>query len=428
MLACLSCSNDNDTNTSNHGKAEIRAVNESAIISGVGTKAIVHCRVIVGDGTTVIEDGCVVVSDTTIEAVGKFGEVAVPDGAEVIEASGMTLLPGLIDAHFHLNRLDSLPALFLKNGITSMRDPGAWIEDYDAVRATGMALPRLYLTGPHIDMFHPAYPENSFVVRDISEAKMAVDKFANQGASAIKIYFRCSQEIIRAVCAAADARGIPVTAHLEISDIYETVAAGLDGIEHITSLGTNLVPAPQAEAYKQQILQDNNARRQGRYDMWQTIDPNGESAEKLGSFLAQRNVFVCPTLGAFEYQPSGNDLDTLRQEAFQHMTGYTKKLHDLGVSVVVGSHSRVKYAETGWAFHHEMELFEKLGMEPLKIIKAATLDNAAFFGILDRLGTIQKNKRADFILVEGNPLKGIATLRNIRRVMLSGAWVMSEND
>lgn len=110
------------------------------------------------------------------------------------------------------------------------------------------------------------------------------------------------------------------------------------------------------------------------------------------------------------------------------MTAYTKKLHDLGVSVVVGSHSRVKYAETGWAFHHEMELFEKLGMEPLEIIKAATLDNANFFGIQDRLGTIQKNKRADFILVEGNPLEGIVSLRKIRRVMLSGAWVEREND
>lgn len=311
LLTSLSCSTGNNTDTSTQEKVEIRAVNESTIVSGTGTKAFLHCRVIVGDGTTVIEDGCVVVSNSTIGAVGKFGEVTVPDGAEAIEASGMTLLPGFIDAHFHLNRLDSLPALFLKNGITSMRDPGAWIEDYDAVRATGVALPRLYLTGPHIDMSSPAYPENSFVVRDISEAKMAVDKFANQGASAIKIYFRCSQEIIRAVCAAADARGIPVTAHLEMSDIYGAVAAGLDGIEHITSLGTNLVPAPQAEAYKQQILQDNNARRQGRYDMWQTIDPNGEPAEKLGSFLAQREVFVCPTLGAFEYQPSGNDLDTL---------------------------------------------------------------------------------------------------------------------
>ena len=424
---CLACSSDRGTDRNNQTaspeKEKIRAVNEAAITSGTGTKAIVHCRVITGDGSTVIEDGCVVVSGGEIAAVGRFGEVEVPNGAEVVEASGMTLLPGFIDAHFHLNRLDSLPALFLKNGITSMRDPGAWIEDYDKVRASGVALPRLYLTGPHLDMFPPAYPDNSFIVRDISEARRAVNKFADQGASAIKIYFRCSQEIIRAVCEAADERGIPVTAHLEVSDIYESVEAGLDGIEHITSLGTNLAPAPQAEAYKQTILHDNDARRQGRYDMWRTIDPDGASARKLGEFLAERKIFVCPTLGAFEYKPGSEGLDTLRNDAFAHMTRYTKVLHDLKVPVVVGSHSRVKYAETGWAFQHEMELFEKLGMEPLAIIKAATHDNAMFFGIDKRLGTVEKGKLADLLLVAGNPLTEISDLRKVQKVMLAGTWV-----
>lgn len=412
-----------DSNPKSPSFVNIKAVNETSISLGIDTLAIVHCQIIVGDGERIIPDGVVIIANDEIQTVGTYETVAIPNGISVLEAKGMTLVPGLIDAHFHLDNMDSLPNLFLQRGITALRDPGAWIEAYDQERASGLDLPRLYLTGPHLDGYPPAYPKNSFVVRDAREADAAVKAFAQQGASAIKVYFRTPLGIIEAICEAAKEEGIPVTAHLEITDIYDAIHAGLAGIEHITSLATNLMPAREAEAYKQAILKDNNARKAGRYSLWQGIDTSSTEAAELADFLAASETFVCPTLGAFEYQPKIDQLDRLRQQAFQNMMAYTKVLHDRGVKLVVGSHSWVPYADYGWAYHHEMELLEKLGMASLDIIHAATAQNAKFLGVSDQIGTIEAGKTADLVLITGDPLQGMTAMRNIDRVMLAGQWI-----
>ena len=425
LLFQLSCTTDqvDSEKTGSPPFPEITAVNQTELAIGTDTLAIVHCQIIVGDGQSVIPDGVVIIANEVIQTVGAYKDVTIPPEIRVLEARGMTLVPGLIDAHFHLDNMDSLPNLFLQRGITALRDPGAWIEAYDQERASDLDLPRLYLTGPHLDGYPPAYPKNSFVVRDAPEATAAVHAFAQQGASAIKIYFRTPLGIIEAICEAAKEEGIPITAHLEITDIYAAINAGLTGIEHITSLATNLIPVQEAEAYKQSILKDNNARKTGRYNLWREIDAFGPKATQLAQFLAKQGTFVCPTLGAFEYQAKSDQVDSLRQVAFRNMMEYTRVLHELGVKIVVGSHSWVPYANYGWAYHHEMELLAKLGMEPLAIIHAATAQNAKFLGVFDQIGTIEAGKLADLVLIAGDPLDEITAMRNISRVMLAGKWV-----
>jgi imidazolonepropionase-like amidohydrolase len=83
----------------------------------------------------------------------------------------------------------------------------------------------------------------------------------------------------------------------------------------------------------------------------------------------------------------------------------------------------IPYAETGWAFQREMELLVESGLRPAEVITAATLQNARFFRIDDRLGSIERGKQADLILIKGDPLKNISATRNVNRVMLNGVWV-----
>ena len=121
------------------------------------------------------------------------------------------------------------------------------------------------LTGPHIDGERPAYPADSVVARDPEEARRAAERNIADGATAIKIYFRLPLASARAVVDICRARDVPCTAHLEILDARELLMAGLDGIEHITSFGTSVVPRRRAEQYRQQVLLENDARRDGRY-------------------------------------------------------------------------------------------------------------------------------------------------------------------
>jgi len=165
----------------------LREVNKVAQPAETSVIAIVGATLIDGTGGPVVSDSVVVVRGERIVAVGKRDAVKVPPGAEVFDAKGLTLVPGLIDSHFHIDGDDPLPALYLSHGVTSVRDPGQWIEAYDAARKASAPVPRLFLCGPHLDSPPPAYPTDSYIVRDPEETRLAVNRFVNDGTTAIKV-------------------------------------------------------------------------------------------------------------------------------------------------------------------------------------------------------------------------------------------------
>jgi imidazolonepropionase-like amidohydrolase len=385
--------------------------------------AITGVRLIDGTGRAPKSDMTVLVLDGRIHAVGPTQTTVVPKGAEVIDASGLTLLPGLMDSHFHLGSDETLPALFLSHGITSVRDPGAWIEAYDGVRKSKETQPRLFLAGPHIDGTQPAYPRDSTIVRDAMEARLAVQRNLDAGASVIKAYFRLPLALIEEVTRVAHARGIPVTAHLEIVDAVDAIRAGIDGLEHATSVGPALLPPREAEAYRQAVLADNAARSVGRYRVWSQLDLKSERASRLLKLMVSRNVTLSPTLAVFERRHSDKDSSEMHVQGFRQMVSFTGQARRAGVRVVVGSHSAVPHAERGWAYHREMELLVEAGLTPLQAIQSATLENARFFRVENRLGSIEPGKQADLVLIEGDPSHDIAHMRRVKRVMIDGAWL-----
>lgn len=422
LCILLVCSCKEGGKDSSATSKTINELNQAEIRKGDRTIALTGAMLIDGTGGEPVANSLVIIRNNTIEFAGKSSEGNIPDGAVVVDVKGLTLLPGLIDAHYHNAYSQVMPPLFLSNGVTSVRDPGSWMDFYDSVRMTGKPIPRLFLTGPHIDMYPPAYPDNSYLVSDPEEARRAVRLFASQGATAVKVYFRLPVAIIRAICETAHEEGIPVTAHLEITNARDAINAGLDGIEHITSFGTCLLSPREVEAYKQLVLADNSARWQGRYKAWNAIDLNGNPAvDSLISFLADKKTFVTPTLAIFEKQKV--DSDSVEVRGFTNMLNFVGRAHKGGVRIVVGSHTWVPYAETGSAYFREMELLQDAGMTPMEIIQSATRYNADFLRVSERLGSIEKGKLADLILVGGEPLKDISAMRNIKRVMLNGVWV-----
>ena len=401
----------------------IKPLNATELAQGTETIAIIEVNLIDGYGGASIPNSCVIIKGNKIVEVGQMGRVPIPAGAQIVQGRGMSILPGLIDSHFHLDRVKDLPALFLYNGITSLRDPGAWIESYAEERKSGKAMPRLYLTGPHIETFPPAYPYDAYVVRDNYEAVKQVNDLADEGVTAIKIYFRVPLGMIKAVTEAAHLRGIPVTAHLEITEAMNAIEAGLDGVEHITSFGLSLSPKREAEKYRQGMLADNNFRKQGRYETWAGLDLNSSMTDSLIRFLVKKGTFISPTLGAFEYQIGTGKTDSIKLKGFETMKRLTSKFNQNGVKLVLGSHSMIAYAEKGWAYQREMEIWAESGIPNAEIIHAATMRNARYFKIDNQLGSIEKGKLADLILIRGNPQENIKDMRNVERVMLNGVFV-----
>ena len=377
-----------------------------------------------GSGRSPVPDSAVLIEDGRITRVGRGGDFSAPAGTRILDASGKTVIPGFIDHHFHIADDPTMVPLFLAAGVTSARDPGAWMNLFDPVRSwkqeNDLPGPRLFLCGPHLDGPNPAYPDDSKIILSPEEARIWVRRQVKAGATAIKVYFRLPVESIRATTEEADRWNIPVTSHLEIIDVRDAVEAGVDGVEHITSLGLALMPPMEAEEYRQAILKDNNARRTGRYSMWASIDPHGKDAAELAKFLAERHIFVDPNLAVFERRVKPGDADSeMEAKAWQNMRDYVGVLHKAGVPIVVGSHSNAPYAERGTAYHREMETLVEAGMTPLEVLRAAGEIGADFLR-RDDLGEIAEGKLGDVLILDADPLENISNARKIHRVIVNG--------
>jgi imidazolonepropionase-like amidohydrolase len=321
----------------------------------------------------------------------------------------------------------------LSHGVTAFRDPGEWEEKFDGLRKMladdGLTGPRIFTAGPHIDGENPAYPDDAVVARDAVEARWLAERSIAQGASASKIYFRLPLASALAVIDVCKARGVPSTAHLEILDARVLFEAGLNGIEHITSLGTSLRPRVQAEAYRQSVLADNNARRDGRYRMFAGIDLDGPEARALYEVMGRHRPWIDATLAVFEqregHMPKGTkpEMARARVAGFAKMLQLTGRVAREGGRVVMGGHTTVPFADRGEAPWRELELLVESGLTPLEALTAATGTAAAFLFRSDQFGTLRPGLLADVAVFREDPSADIAAIRTVERVMVGGRWV-----
>jgi imidazolonepropionase-like amidohydrolase len=392
-----------------------------------------NVRLIDGTGAPAVSPARVVVRADRVVAAGPAGDVAVPEGAERLDLAGRTVMPGLIDVHFHIENDPKMALRQLSHGVTAFRDPGQWEEKFEGLRkmiaADRLPGPRIFTAGPHIDGERPAYPADSVVARDPEEARRLTERNIAQGATAIKIYFRLPLASALAVIDVCRARGVPCTAHLEILDARELIAAGLDGIEHITSLGQSLLPRVEAEAYRQAVLKDNGARSEGRYRMFAGADLDGPPARALYAVLREKRPFLDATLAVFERRadrpPQGVKPETVPvlADGFAKMKQLTRRAGLEGARLVMGGHTEVPFAGRGEAPWRELELLVESGLSPLEALTAATGTAAAFLGRSDELGALRPDLKADLLVLPRDPSQDITAIRTVERVMVAGQWI-----
>ena len=402
-----------------------KEVNVIAKPTTTHSTAITNVRLIDGNGGAPVENACVIVKGDRVLFAGEQRDAKIPGDAQRIDGSGKSLLPGLIDSHFHSrDRPDTLIKYELENGITSLRDPGHPFKYYSWIKNSDAVIPRVFLCGGHLDAAPPAWPDQANVVANEKEATEAVERNVHRGASAIKIYMRLSPNSIRAACKAADSYGIPVTAHLELVPADVAINAGIDGVEHITSFGTALAESNQAREFEEMVTADGSARKEMRYRLWQQINLEGNPRlQPLLEQIVRRGVFISPTLAIFESRANQKDATPTKVDAFENMLAFLAKCHASGAKIVVGSHTSAPFASKGKAYLRELELLAEAGMKPLEVITAATKTNSQFFGVHDRLGTIEAGKQADLFLVDGNPSENLRDIDKVTHVMLGGTLV-----
>jgi imidazolonepropionase-like amidohydrolase len=393
-----------------------------------------HARVIDGTGAAPRDDMRIVVRGDRIVAVQAASDAApaIPPGAERVDLGGRVVMPGLVDLHFHVERDPRLAVRQLANGVTSFRDPGQWIDQFDSlkaiIRSEHLPGPRMALAGPHIDGERPAYPLDATVARDAEEARRAAERNIADGATALKIYVRLPLASAAAVVRVCREHDVPCTAHLEILDARDLLLVGLDGLEHITSMGTSVVPFRRAERYRQAVLADNDARRDGRYALFADADLEGAEARRLFEVLERTHPFVNPTLAVFEVRPGtareGSKQDPATDlKGFSQMKALTLAAFRHGARITLGGHSTVPFAGRGEAPWRELELLVESGLTPLQAITAATQTSAASLRRPADLGTIEAGKLADLIVLGQDPSRDIHAIRSVERVMSGGVWV-----
>lgn len=386
--------------------------------------AIVGGRLIDGTGKPAVENAVVILKDGKILAAGPADSVKIPEGAQTIDAHGKSVLPGLWEMHAHFEQVEWGP-IYLATGVTTARDVGNEREFIVAVRdaiAAGRGIgPRLVMAG----VVDGTSPLSLGIIRvDTPEqAREQVQKYKQLGFQQIKIYSSVKPEILKIVTAEAHRLGMTVTGHIpEGMNAIEGVEDGMDQINHISYLaqvmadpktGTVAEDSPQVQKVLKLLLEHHTVVDPTMALMELLSHPLNKPVSSFEPGILKVAPEMAEALGSMGADPKNEEKAAAR---FRARMETLRILHKAGVPIVVGTDQTVP----GFSVDREIELYVQAGFTPMEAIQAATLVPARAMGMEKESGTIEPGKRADVILVDGNPLQNISDIRKVNTVFAGG--------
>ena len=384
----------------------------------------------------------VVVSGERIAAVGPDGAVPVPEGAEVIDAAGRTLLPGLWDMHVHVGDLDG--PLNIASGVTSVRDLANDIDKLAALSrswAEGSAVgPRVIAAG-FIDGPGPYAGPTKVLVDTPEEARAAVARYASLGYPQIKVYSSLRPELVPVIIAAAHERGMRVSGHVPaFMTADQFVRLGADEIQHANFLFLNFwgdTVKDTRTPLRFTAVAQNAAE----------LDLDSERVRAFLRLLKEHGTVSDPTVAIFEEMfvgrpgtispgyaaiadrlpvqvrrglltgglPVPEGSDQRYRDSFRAILGMVRRLESEGIPIVAGTDSLA-----GFTLDRELELYVEAGIPAPRVLQIATLGAARVMKRDAELGSIVPGKKADLVLVDGDPSARISDVRRVVTVVKDG--------
>jgi len=420
-------------------------IHDVTVIDATGTPAKPHQTVIVREGK--------------IEAIdssgGGFGGKL--PGTHV-DGTGKFLIPGLWDMHVHMVFGDWFPRgkevtlpLFIAKGITGVRDMGGELEVLQQWRkeisAGTLMGPRIVMSGPMLDGPQPRFP-SSIAIKTPEDGRRAVDDLKRRGADFIKLQSLIPREAVFAIADEAKKQGIPFVGHVpDAVRASEASNAGQTSFEHLIGIFEGSSPLEdefiKGTKTEKQFLSTYDAKR----------------AEALFTLLAKNHTWQCPTL---VWERGGNLIDQIdfaRDTRAKYVPAYWKDvtwkrftdeiehdfntddlatrqrfvskelevvnaMHRAGIPFLAGTDTPPgAYIFPGFSLHEELQRFVAAGFTPMEALQTATLNPAKFVGMEDRLGTIEKGKLVDLVLLNANPLDDIRNTQKIEAVIVNGRYL-----
>ncbi|MGZ3436594.1 MAG: amidohydrolase family protein [Gemmatimonadaceae bacterium] len=414
--------------------------------------ALTHARLIDGTGAPARDDQTIIIRDGRIAALGASQSGDVPAGAQVIDLTGKSVMPGLVMVHEHLfyptgpgvyaNVAESFTRLYLAGGVTSMRTGGnlngfgdfGIKHDIDAGKKPGPWIDATapYLEGPGLGL------DQVHELTGPVDARRMVNFWADAGATSFKAYMHITRAELGAAISEAHKRRMKVTGHLCSVTYREAAALGIDNLEHGFFVSTDFVANKKLDECPGQGV--------GQTALG-AVDPNSDGVRSLIAELVRRHVAITSTLTVFETfvpgRPLPPGLDVLEpqlraQFETRHEATAANAASNQGSLFAKARSMELAFVRAGglllagtdptggggvipgYSNQRQLELLVEGGFTPLEAIRIGTLNGATFLGRANRTGSIAVGKDADLVVVTGDPATRIGDVRNVQIVFKQG--------
>ncbi|HSS44758.1 MAG TPA: amidohydrolase family protein [Thermoanaerobaculia bacterium] len=440
------------------------AINEPVLVLN-------HVWVIDGTGAPAREDQAVVIANGRIAAVGPAAATPAPPGAKLLDYAGYTVIPGLVGMHDHLYYTASAsmqrgadgrvgepglfvneipftaPRLYLAGGVTTIRTTGS-LEPYTDLKvkrridAGLMPGPRIDATAPYLEGKGTPFAQ-MHELDGPDEARRLVDEWAAAGMTSYKAYMNIRRDELAAAIEQAHKHGLKLTGHLCSVTWPEAIAAGIDDFEH----GPVFTDTEFVADKKPDLCPPSKARS----DSWQALEIDSPSVKALIANLVAHRVAVTSTLPVFELSVMGRPpiqrrvLDAMSPSARESYLTARASASSVGSNAALPEATLRKEMQFERAFakagglllagpdptgiggvlpgfgnQREIELLVEAGFTPVGAIQVATQNGARFLGREEELGTLAQGRRADIVLIKGDPARNIADIENVEIVFKDG--------